>query len=175
MAHKTINHLQVQNIPVNDLALSTLASRAALLLASTFGTTLKNTFLVKKVKFFLHLVGAANGEAENILIGIAKGDATAAEMAAALNEINTVGPEDTTQVLTSDNVWTIWQNSVQQMKSDGTGVNAGVEKEITLGKGMPAISEQGIQIFAYNNDGTLLTTGGVINGLVQLWGVWLRD
>ncbi len=168
-------HLQIQNIPVNDVALSTLAARAAINLSGAFGTSIKNTFLVKKVKYFLHLDGATAGEGNNIMIGIGKGDASANELASALTEINSVGLEDTTQVLTSDNVWAIWQNSMHMMESFGVSTEAEINHSFSLGKGMPAVAEQGIQIFAFNNDGSILTTGIVVNGTVQLWGVWLND
>ncbi len=174
MGHTT-NHLKIQNIPVNDLPLSTLAARAAILLASTFSTTIKNTLLVKRVKYYLHGAGFTAGEANNILVGLARGDASAAEIASALTEVNTVGPEDTTQVLSEDNAWVIWQNSIHMLESFGVATENEIQHEFSLGKGMPAVSEQGIQVFAFNNDAQVLTTGGVINGMVQLTGVWLRD
>lgn len=175
MAHKTIEHLTVQNIPVNDLALSTLGSRLSLLLASTFGTTIKNTFLVKKIKYFLTLAGATAGQATNLLVMLAPGDVTAAEAAAALTEINTVGPQDITQVRTSDNIWNISQNTVRQFQPGGTAAEAILNDEIPTGKGIPARRNVGLQVFVFNADGTALDTGIVINGLVQLWGVWLRE
>ncbi len=165
----------IQTIPVDDLALSTLAARAAVLLDSAFSTSLKNTFLVKKVKYFLHLSGATAGQAANILACLNKGDATATEVAQAITELNNVGPEDTTQSLDQDRPWTIWQNTLKGFTPRGTASEAVLIEEISLGKGMPAISGQGISISAFNNDGTALDTGIVVNGMVQLWGVWLRD
>ncbi len=176
MPHRAdIGHLTVQNIPVNDLALGTLASRTVLSLTSIFQTTLKNTFLVKKIRYYLHVGGLTNGQGDNLLICIARGDATASEVGSAFTEVNTVGPADTTQVRTSDNIWNIWQSTVRNMIARGTADNATLIEEISLGKGMPALSEVGILPFVFNNDGTALDTGGVINGVVQYWGVWLRD
>ena len=175
MADKTINHLQIQNIPVNNIALSTLGARAALLLASTFSTSIKNSFLVKKVKMMLHLTGATTGAASAILVALGSGDITVTEFAAALTEINTVGPEDTTQIRTSDNVWNIWQKTLSMFADSSDPTVAVIDKEYSLGKGMVARSEQGILAMAFNNDGSALDTGIVVNGLIQLWGVWLRD
>ncbi len=165
----------IQNMPVNDVALGTLGSRAALTLSSVMSTSIKNTFLVKKIKYFLHVNGLTNGQGDNILVVINKGDATAAEVAQALTELNTVGPEDTTQMRTQDNAWNVWQNTIRALSSRGSADNAYLSEEISLGKGMPAISEQGIAVHAFNNDGSALDTGAVVNGLIQLYGVWLRD
>ncbi len=175
MPHRDIGHLTVQNIPVNDLSLATLASRTAKLLSSSFSTTIKNTFLVKKIKYFLHASALTQGEQDNLLVMIAKGDASTAEVAAALTEINTVGPEDTTQARTADNAWNIWQNTVRAMESRGSATEAQLVAEISLGKGMPAISEQGVAVYLFNNDAVGLAGTPLVNGLVQLWGVWLRD
>jgi len=51
-----------------------------------------------------------------------------------------------------------------------------LEVEMSFGpKGFPSQEGQGIKVFIYNADGSDLSTGGVVKGLIQLWGVWLRD
>jgi len=165
----------IQNLVVNDAALSTLAARAALSINSTFATSIKNSFLVKRIKYLLHLTGATTGQASSIVCALCPGDVTAAEFALALTEINTVGPEDTTQERTADNAWNIWQKTLRGFEDSSDPTVAVLFEEISMGKGMVARSEQGVACQVVNNDGTALDTGIVINGLIQLWGVWLRD
>ncbi len=167
--------LKIQNIPVSDLALSTLAAKAAVLLASTFSTSLKANFLIKKIRYNLMIEGLTAGEGP-LAVVLAPGDATATEVAAALTEINTVGPEDTTQVATEDNAWVFAsQNTYMAFRPSGTANEMHCIGEPDIGRGFAAIQEQGVAVFLVNHDGTVLTTGANVNGLVQLYGVWLRD
>ncbi len=172
MAH-TMGPLTIQNLTVSDIALGTLGARTAAVLSSQFGTSINRTFLIKRVKYALMLSGITAGEGP-FTIGLAPGDASLGEIAAAYDEINTVGPSDLTQERTQDNVWNIIQNSWVQPEFESTAVIAELHEEITLGKGMPAVENAGVQLALFNHDAAALTTGAVVKGTVQLWGVWLK-
>ncbi len=171
MAHA--HDLRIQNLTVADVALGTLASRTALQLSSQFSTTLTRTFLIKKIKYFL-LISAITGGEGPFTAFLARGDASIAEIGAALDEINTVGPEDTTQERTQDNVWNISQNSQRQFESKANATEAELHVEVSFPKGIPAMENAGVQLVLFNHDGAALTTGAVVKGTVQLYGVWMK-
>ncbi len=170
MAHG--HDLRIQNLTVANVALSTLAARTAILLSSQFATTLKRTFLIKKIKYHLFISGITGGEGP-FTAGLARGDATTAEVAAAFDEINTVGPQDTSQERTQDNVWNVSQNTWRQFESEANATEAELHGEMPIAKGIPALEDQGVQLMLFNHDSSALTTGAVVKGTVQLWGVWL--
>ncbi len=165
--------LVIQNLIVSDVALSTLGARTAALLSSSFGTTIDRAFLIKKIVYSLMLSGITAGEGP-FTIGLSNGDASLAEVAAAFDEINTVGPSDTTQERTQDNVWNVIQKTWRQPEFKSTAAIAELHEEVTLGKGMPAIENRGVALHLFNHDAAALTTGAVVKGTVQLWGVWLK-
>ncbi len=171
MAHA--HDLRIQNLTIANVALGTLGSRTAAVLSAQFGTTIDRTFLIKKMTMSILASGITAGEGP-FSIGLANGDATLGEIAAAYDEINTVGPSDTTQERTQDNVWNISQNSWKNMEFKSTGAIAELHGEIKFPKGIPALENKGVQLALFNHDGSALTTGTVIKGTVQLWGVWLK-
>ncbi len=164
--------LSIQNLIVNDTALGTLGSRTAALLNSSFTTTLTRTFLIKKVVYNLMISGITTGEGP-FTAGLSRGDASLGEVAAAFDEINTVGPEDLTQQRTQDNVWNVLQMTWQQFEFKSAATLAELHTQLSL-KGMPAVENQGVALHLFNHDGAALTTGAVVKGTVQLWGVWLN-
>ncbi len=176
MVHK--NELVIQNLLVEDVALSTLAARAAISINSTFNAP-DQSFLVKKVKYFLQMTLMPNGEDGHVLVVLNNGDATAIEVAAAFTEINTSGEDDTTQTLTQDNVWSVWQRTARKFWTRSVTASgdqaAQLYADISLGKGMVIQEGQGIAAHAVNLNNNVLATNSVIQGLIQLWGVWLRD
>lgn len=176
MAHTAPQHLKINNRSFVGTALGTLASLAALSLDSGFGTGLAQSYLLKKVKITFHLDSLPVSEGP-LIVGLAKGDATAAEIAQAMTENNAGGDRDTTQSLTEDNVWTVIQSSlvpgIYVRETDTTHYVQFID-DISFGKGIPLRQGQGVQAFIYN-PGSTLGTGAIISGIYQLYGVWLRD
>ncbi len=167
-------NLVIQNDLAADIALSTLAARTALQVSAQF-VAITATFLMKRVKYFLKLEGVTSGEGP-YLVGLARGDMSAGEISAALVERNTSGPGDTTQSLTEDVSFSILQNSVRMLGRNGKGDGVLLlEAEIPLGKGIPWAEGTGWQLFVFNAGNAALTTGAIIAGIAQYWGVWLRD
>ncbi len=167
------SELRIQNLKVNNVALGTLAGETAILLSSQMATTIDRAFLVKKIKYFLKLSGVTAGNGP-FLIGLSSGDASLAEVAAAFTEINTVGPSDTSQERTQDNVSNVWQNSWRQPEDKANGQILELHAEVSLKKGMVARENQGVGLHLWNADPDALDTGAIVKGIVQLWGVWLK-
>ncbi len=166
--------LKIQNLVVDDVDLVTLAARTAVAINSQF-TSITATFLVNRIKYILQAttIDATDGP---LAVVIAKGGATVAEVNAAFTEHNTNGPDDITQALTEDEAWTVWQKSLRMFRKNGTNTHAEVSADFKLpGRGIPALEDQGLGIFAVNLGNNALSTGVLVSGLVQLWGVWLRD
>ncbi len=169
--------LVIQNETISDLALGTLGGRTALTLGTAYNG-ITATFLMKRFRIWVQLKGVTAGEGFPFLVGIARGDATATEIAAALNEGNTSGPQDTTQVLTQDESFVVIQKTVRALFTggiDNTQGNLAIDISMPGKNGVPFAEGSGWQTFIYNADDDALTTGSTIQGQSQFWGVWLRD
>ncbi len=160
--------------------LGTLGAQTALLLSSSLSSSLTHSFLAKRWRGTIQVDSLDDTEGP-LAIGLARGDATVAEIAAAFTEANTAGPTDTSQTLTEDEVWTIVQNSVVYLEQGnfeqetGTGkTNWHARWDISLKKGFPFNESQGWVIFIINLDSGALTTGSAAKGHSQVWGVWLN-
>ncbi len=171
--HKWIN----QALEVDAVALATLQPRAALIINTQFSTPLQS-FLLKRLRYFLQLVGRTANDDGPILIGCCHGDATVSEIASAMSERNVNGQEDITSVLDQDLSWIVYQNTVMAIKYQAA-VTEGqlISGWIPFGgkNGIPAIEGAGMTIFAYNAGNAALATGSSVNGKVDVQGVWLRD
>ncbi len=167
-----------QSLNVDKVALSTLGARSAIQLNSQM-TSPATSFLMKRIRYFLQLTGRTTADDGPILIGVARGDATIAEIEASMNERNTNGPEDITSMLDQDLAWIVYQNTVVPMivRGDQTFMQMDSYDWQKFGgkNGIPALEATGLQIFAYNSGVGALVTGAEINGQAYLQGVWLRD
>lgn len=174
--------LTIQNMEIDDVSIASLAGKTAVSLHSTFTSTIQNPFLVKKVRMMLNLSGGVN-EDEFIGVFLAAGNADAAEVAASMTQINTVGPTDRTQMLAEDARWSVWQKTVQMFRSvgpaDGATVALGrfeVDRTISLGKGFVAREGEGVQAWAFNMANNAMGAAAQeVTGIIQLWGVWLNE
>ncbi len=166
-----------QTLVVSNVALTTLAAQTAVVLNNTW-TSPEASFLMKRYRMFLALTGMDVGEQSGpILVLLAHGNATIAEVAAAMTELNAQGPTDLTETLTQDNAWAVYQNTVQQAIRGGDGTQAQIDSGwVNFGgrKGIPNNEEAGVHVHAYNSGGANLVTGIEVNGIVQIQGVWLR-
>ncbi len=158
--------------PIQDVSLGTLAAKTAIAGDLAFTATTAG-WLMKQARQFVTVNGVTIGEGP-ILIGIARGDATAAEISLAMIEANTSGPQDTTQRRTESDSWIVLQNSVEQLIPNGDGTShTSSGKWISFGKGIPYAETSGWQSFIYNASGSALTTGARADGDVHYRGVWL--
>ncbi len=169
--------LVIQNETISDVALGALGGRSAITLGSAFNGIL-STFLMKRYRIWIDLEGVTSGEGFPFLVGLARGDATVTEIAAAMNEGNTAGPGDTTQVLTQDNSFVVVQKTVRAMhrdQADLTRSHLTIDMKMPGKNGVPFLEGAGWRSFIYNADDDVLTTGATVQGQAQYWGVWLRD
>ncbi len=179
MAHG--HSLVIQNLVVDDVALGTLDARAAIVLNSSLGATLNATFLVQRVKMMLRISDVQNPDEGPFIACLNNGNNTTGETAAAFTDRNTVGPTDTTQMLTQDAVYQAWQQSVKMFRYSGNSGIAAHHYELfadfrlNKGKGVPAQEESGVSLSLINLANNALGTGANVHGLVQLYGRWMRD
>lgn len=165
-----------QAMLVEAVALGTLAARTAIVLNSDFNA-ITATFLMKRIRYLLQLVGRTAND-DQIIIGLAKGNASIAEIASAMIENNTAGPDDVTQSLTEDTSFVVYQNTVSVLLPNGGGAEAAPKlgwSAVGGRKGIPAQEGSGFQLFAFNAGAGALATGSSINGIAHVQGVWLRD
>ncbi len=171
------HNLRQQAIPINASALGTLGARTALALNSVM-TSIKSTFLMIRYRYFLQLVGRTLADDGPVAILLARGDSTAAQVSAAMQENNTVGPEDINQVLGEDQTLAVYHNTVNifTLRGDGTeGVLETGWRNFGGKNGIPALEDTGFTAHAFNMGSGSLTTGSSVNGLIYVQGVWLRD
>lgn len=173
--------LTILNLEIDDVDIASLGAKTAVILSAVLGG-IQNSFLVKKVKYMLRMAGSLN-EDELVAVMINPSNASLPEIALALTHANTIGPNDRTLSLLDDNIWNVWQNTVRMFKmsgqtTDGTASTGTyeVDDEISLGKGMVAREDEGISVSAMNiSNNAMAASSQLITGIVQLWGVWLRD
>ncbi len=165
-----------QQLSFDTVALGTLSSRNDVIVNTAFSTP-TNAFLCKRIRYFAQLVGRTAADDGPIVIGCAHGDASVAEIAAAMNERNVNGPDDITNMLSQDDAWAVYQNTVTPFVI-GAELTEGQTKSHWInfgGKGIPIHEGSGLVVFAFNCGSGALTTGSSVNGLAHLQGVWLRD
>ncbi len=166
-----------QTDTINAVALGTLGARSAIQASANFAS-IEATFLLKRIRYFVQLVGRTLADDGPVLIGVARGDASTTEINSAMTEGNTTGPQDTTQMLTQDETWVVMMNTVRAIVPQGDGTEGVLDSGwITFGgkNGIPALEGTGWQIFAYNAGSGALATGSSVNGIAHVQGVWLRD
>ncbi len=169
--HQLVN----QMLLVDAVSIATLNARTALLLRSVAALT--GSFLMKRIRYFLHVTSLTANDDGPILAMIGNGDASLAEIAAAMTESNTSGPDDLSQMLTQDESWSVYQNTIVVFKVTGDGVHGQTPNDwINFGgkNGIPALEGAGFSVFAFNA-GSGQNATGTVSGIVQLQGVWLRD
>ncbi len=166
--------LQTNPIRMNSDALGALAADTALVLNSTFGSGLTQSFLIKQVLMMFAINGLTADE--SVIMGLANGSATVTEILAALTQ-NITNPDDASSPpVAAQRIIILWE-TLRVFTGVGGGGKATINEKISLGggKGIPVKEATGMAIFAYNPSTGALTTGAVVNGLITLRGVWLND
>ncbi len=165
-----------QALVVDTTPILTLASLTALIINQIW-TSPEASFLMKRYRMQLLVTGLTIGDDGPLLVMLAHGNATIAEVATAMQEINAQGPTDITETLTQDNAWAVYQNTVQQCIKKGDGTEAQVDSGwVDFGgrRGIPNLEEAGVHAHIYNAGGAPIATGASISGLITIQGVWLR-
>lgn len=176
MADERFGGLTLINLPVNSVALSTLAARTPIALVTGFDA-MTAAFLVKRVRYMLQLTLVTSDEGP-FCAAIGPGNATQAEAASAITVGNTSGPLDLTAMNAQSAQYNIFQNSIDFLTQllTATGDSWRTSGEwISLGKGLPLPEGGGVDAWLYNLDDAALTTAAIIKGIIQLQGVWLES
>ncbi len=170
--HSLVN----QSLNIDKVALGTLAARAAIILTTQFNNPTQS-FLAKRIRYFLNLVGRTAADDGPIIIGAAHGDANVSEIAEAMVERNVNGQDDITSMLDQDTAWTVYQNTIIPIVLFSLTEGESPSEWLNFGgkNGIPLLEGSGMVIFAFNAGSNVLTTGQLVNGIAMVQGVWLRD
>ncbi len=171
------NELIQNQLEFDNVALSTLAARSAIILSTQWSNP-TSSFLMKRLRYFAQFANRSANDDGPLLIGCAHGDASVTEIEAAMNERNVNGPDDITNVLDQDNAWVVYQNTVVPFGVQGDQAYGQAQPGwMSFGgkNGIPCLEGSGMVPFIYNAGVGALTTGTLINGIMHIQGVWLRD
>ncbi len=165
-----------QSLSVNGVSLGTLTARNAITI-NTELVALTNSFLCKRVRYFLQMNTRTADDDGPILVCLSHGNAATGEIGLSITEHNPFGPADVTQSQTQDDAWIIWQDSIAMFKTAGDQTHAQIDSGwLKLGKnGFPALEGSGVQAWVINAGSGTLVTGAIVMGLIMIQGVWLRD
>ncbi len=172
MADDKFGGLTLINLPVDSVALATLAARTPIALVTGFDA-MTAAFLVKRVRYFLRLIGvdATDGP---FSVAIGPGNATQAEAKAAIDVGNSSGPLDLTAMNAQSDQYNIFQNSMENLLSRAlVSVYESSGAWHSLGKGLPLPEGGGVDAWLFNLEDSAVVTGATIAGIIQLQGVWL--
>ncbi len=170
--------LQYLVMPLDEIAIDTLASETALIINSDYGPNMTRSFLAKKAH--MHYSMKVPDVGDYLLCGLANGDLSVAELRLALITFGYgVDPNDPTNYANQPFVENIWWETVQLI-GDSLGDGSGylvVNEKISLGggKGLPMKRNSGVQFFVWNPAGSAFVAGATILGTIMLNGVWLND
>ncbi len=165
----------LQQLPDNSsITMSTLANLTALLVSSAYNGTITKTFLMKRYHYMMRLIGLTASDDVMLLVGIARGTLTVAEIATAIVQ-QTVNPEDP---ITSDDQSIrsriLWQ-SLRLLRTVGDGTVMDLDEFIHIGArgGIPFNETEGWNTFVFNIGGTM-ATGATLFDFSIAEGVWLN-
>lgn len=168
--------IQIIPVIITDAAIGAIATLVGVQLSSAWQAITRG-FLVKKVKIALGVTGLATNE--SVIIGINANDGGIAGGYAAGLIASLLDPEATEAYLTTQElVKTNWHETGTLLHNIASGAgNLQIDKMISIGggKGIPCPAGAGPEVHAFNPTGDTLTTGGLVNGIVTFYGVWLED
>ncbi len=174
MATFDLKGLQTLALRLNSDALGALAADASTTLVKLDGLT--RGFLLKKVIYALAYQAAATND--GVIIGLAQASASVTEISTALGAMNISNPNDATNRIKMDQWMVVYWETIRMLHPDATGAGVlAINESISIGggKGIPWAEDDGVQVFAYNPSTSVLTTGGLIDGIVGFQGIWFND
>ncbi len=170
--------LQFIPLRLNSDALGTLGSDTAIVFNNAFVNNTQS-FLVKQLGMHYNINGMTAGD--NVIVGLANGSATAAEIASSMTQLVT-DPDDASSLAVTAAKQIIFWETIRSISCPGTPTGTAATSQVINemvslggGKGIPLKEDNGLAIFAFNTQSGALTTGGVVNGFFVLKGVWLND
>lgn len=127
---------------------------------------MNRSFLLKHVKATLVLESPDNDD--NIVVGLARGDASVTQIKAAL-ELDPVDSDLEEQAQARTILW----ETVRVLYVGLTDAQQYIDVSIGGGKGIPFEQNEGWQWFAYNQGANDQVAGAVVVGIGMLAGIWL--
>lgn len=152
--------------------LATLNTKIAVAFETSHATALLNAFLMKRVRAEIVLQDAVAQEGP-ILVGMARGKATIAEIKAAVEMLQL----DRSRQQQAD-VRVVLFETVRAMFDSNSGsgrVVWTIDESLGGGKGIPFDEGEGWQWFAYNADASNLTGNAFIKLQATYFGAWLGN
>lgn len=152
-----------------------LASDTAVQVHSTFATGLTRTFLCKRFRLEA-FVDELLTDGEGLIVGVAQGSATVAEIATQLTSGSSLAdPKDPTNwaVFGQNNI--IWWQTLRVLDANGGPQKISCDVAIGGKNGIPMIEDQGAQLFVFNPHSAALAQACNIQGIIQFVGVFMRD
>ncbi len=156
-----------------SLALGGLAAAAAI---AVVGPAITDDYRIIKTEVHASVEGLASGQGNNLVLGLANSDLTAAEIAESLVTDGPVNASDRDKAEEAGRFTRMLSGSAQM--DDGGSIrhfpneHGGpiIEKTIrwTFSKGV------GWDWFIFNNDGSALTTGATLRLVATHYGVWVN-
>ncbi len=158
------------------MALGTLAAATAVLSNTKIDTARENGFRVTKSRYFFSLTQKTTTEGP-ISVGICIGlDAAGVKAALEADPQTNIADDARGEGTYIKKLFTIGVGQQEFPGSGGSGMDFMRGIEVSYGKNGWSVPEGSLlAVWAYNQDGTALTTGCVINWDSEHFGVWLRD
>ncbi len=166
--------IQIIPVVISTAAIGQLVTLVGVILSSAFQATTKS-FLCKKVHINLVVTGLTSGDA--CMIGINGNDSGIAGGYAATVIADLLDPNNRDAYLTAEEVVkTVWHETTSIVLGATTAVNH-IDKWVSVGggKGIPSIAGDGPELHAFNPMNSTLASGGVVDGVVTYYGVWMED
>ncbi len=168
--------IQIIPVVITDAAIGSLATLVGVILSGALKGITRG-FLTKKVNIQLGVTGLATNE--SVLIGLNANDSGISGGLAVGTLAAILDPEATEAYLTAEEVVkTVWHETYTLLHNIASGAgHLQIDKMLSIGggKGIPSPAGAGPELFAFNPTGDALTTGGLVNGVVTFYGVWLED
>ena len=149
-----------------DLALGALGADVVISTeASSYA--LEEDFRILKMDIFASLVGLTEGQGLSVVLGLADGELSDAE----IEECLTAKPDNTNDNVPLERshrpVWPIESFVVETPSGDGARLHAEWSQKWTFA------NPSGFQLFVYNF-GPALSTGATLHWFAKIYGVWVR-
>ncbi len=158
----------------STITLGALAQFGAVIFAS--GIAITEDFRMLKALLQVNAHTLTSGEGEGLVFGIANGDLTAVEIAECLVTDGPIGPQE--HAGGSEEA----ERAVHVIAASGLQDAGGTERTFLNENGGPMIEDKfpwtyyngsGWDWFVFNNGSAALTTGGFVEVLATMYGVWV--
>jgi len=154
-----------------SIALSTLANETAIKFLSSI--TLDEDFRMLKAEIFAQVSGLAASEGNGLLMGIANGELTIAEITEAYLVDGPVDRNDRVKTERAERFVKTIAAAVKQLGTEAIFIGDEGGPKITVKPRWTFSNPEGWDLFIYNNTGAALQSGSTVRLVAVYYGVWL--